>query len=336
MTSTNHYSLRIFYIISSLIYIFTLDANHTFDFKYTQTIQLVNKNVLFATDSGIYIYDKSFSNLENSINYPSDLTINGDADAQKITISKYSDGCVISIVKNYLYFFSKTGDVIYNEKLNDDVTEGEYYSLTPIKNNINDYYYIIGFVNSDKNLSLYYYKININTKSISLIHSYIYIPKQDDNITNTYIKEKGHSCELMYYINQNVLTCFFEIDYPQSISTVSFALSNEIQNLNLDLAFSKHYTSGSVKSSTKNDLTIALICYCGANENVKCFNYSISKNIFGEEKIYSSYCKNTPLGLNINYSPETEEFIISHLTYYPGALNIFKFDKYLKDRKSVV
>ena len=150
MANINHYLFNIFYILLSFPYIFTQEANHTFSFSYPKVIQLTNKNVLFIANSGIYIYDKYLSNLEKNIDYPSDLTIDGEADAQKITISQYSNGYIISIIKNYLYFFSKVGEIIHNEKLNDNITEGEYYSLTPIKNDINDFYYTIGFINSNK------------------------------------------------------------------------------------------------------------------------------------------------------------------------------------------
>lgn len=259
---------------------YNLIEKQEFGFQFFQAVQLINDNILFIAKDGIYIYNYSdFTTPKSKVS----LTLYYEY-RQKITLSQYKDGYIISILINDLYFFSPTGSVIKSVNLkNDIITKSEYYCITAFDIIDNVYYFFISFVNTDYYLSLYYYKIDNSTLEITEVYEYIYKPTSSEGIETT-LGYKTHSCELMIYSKEKVLTCFFEASSSKAISTASFKIvNNAISYLNLK-SFSNTFDNyGPLKSSANTeDFTKTLICICD-QKNLHCLNFDISKNSFQDE-----------------------------------------------------
>ena len=229
-----------FYIIYKILFFLSLiklykcddivyDANKTFDFHFYQTIELINENVLFISDDGIHVYTddfstddltkrKVYSNLLETYFIP------------KVILSKFYDGHVISIINEYLYFFSPEGNILADIHLDSEIYNNyaTSYSLTAFDIIENYYYYYITYVNGNNCLNLYYFRINNNgTQIYTKIYENSYCPKLNEG-GSTYIIEKGHSCELMINnFNEKILACFFVTANPLSISHASFNISSD-------------------------------------------------------------------------------------------------------------
>ena len=304
-------------------------SDYTFDFRFYQTIELINDDVLFISNDGIHVFSGNFS-IDDSTKRKIYTHLLESDYASKVILSKFDDGHIISIINKYLYFFSPDGYRLADVSLDTDIdnNNANSYSLTAFDIIENYYYYYITYVNADNCLNLYYFRINNNgTSTYKKIYENTYCPKSN-GASSTYIKEKGHSCELMFNFNEKILTCFFVIANPLSISHASFNISsdginvidNEINFFDVDSKY------GSVKScSVKDNPNKALICYCASKEYLKCLKYDLIQNSFEDVGGSSSNCDTSYLGITIKYYDEKKEFLVSHLVNSNGYFKLLKY-----------
>ena len=301
-------------------------ANHTFNYQFYQTTQLINEDVLFIASDGIHVYSPNLSIERTDKNVAYEINPNS---APKVTLSKFDDGHIISIINDKLNFFSPEGDLLVEKSLDTYILSdnAEYYTLNAFEINENNYFYYIGYVNSNNLLSLYYFSINNITTDNVKIHSTTYTPKSNTGATTT-ILHKGHSCELMRNSSRKVLTCFFVTKSPASISHASFTISSKgIIAIDEVVQFYRIDKYGSVKSSpVKENPKNALICYCGSDSDFNCLSYNIINNKFNNVVGGSNDCKSSYLGVTINYISKTREFLVSHIVNnVKGRIKILQY-----------
>ena len=174
-------------------------------------------------------------------------------------------------------------------------------------------------------LNIYYYNINIDDNSNNRIDYLQYI--HTDSSYNIY-NNKGVTCELMSPSNsENVLTCFYEVNSPNSLAATSFILDNPISLSNsIPIIYKENGMPGYFKSALNSDKTKALICYSPNGQGGNCIFYNITNNSFSEDKHYFVACQNLPKGLHVDYFEKTKEFIASCSDSGIG-LSIMKFDE---------
>ena len=298
---------------------------NSMNYKYPNCIELNNGNVLIIFAEGIYIYNSELSSEISNIPYESGFSI-GENDLDYITISKFNDGIIISIIKTYLYIFSSSGEYIHHIDLSDDLQGASYYSLIPHKIIENNYYYAIIYIKSSK-LNIYYYYINISDKSNNIIDNLQY-EHTDSSYPSYHIDYTGSTCQLMISSNtENFLTCFYEITWPNALVAISFNLDNPIcQSSNRPIVYKTNESPGYFKSAINSDKTISLICYSKSGQGGRCVSYSIINNSFSEDKQYLNVCQNKPKGLHVDFFDKTKEFIFSCSNSALG-LTIIKFNE---------
>ena len=299
-------------------------AQNTFSHKYPNCIELKNGNVLIVFSDGIYIYNSKLSEELNNISYESDFSLN-ENDNNLVNLSMFDDGLVISIIKTYLYIFSSIGEYIFHFNLTNELQGATYYSLLPHKINENNYYYIITYINSSTKIIIKYYYINLTENTNNLIDSFEY--SHNDSSFKLINNNKGLTCQLMAHPNiENVLSCFYEISFPNHITVSSFLLGDQIRLSNIPIIYLKNDVPGYFKSAITNDKTRAFICYSTNGNHGNCFFYNMANNSFSEERQYFKKCADKPKSIHVDFFIQTKEFIFS--CYDDGTgLTIMKFEE---------
>ena len=107
---------------------------------------------------GVVICDKNITNvIKYSYNFTESEEISTEAKLSKVSISKFDDGYIVSIIIDKLYIFDCNGNLRQRYNTIDD-KDVPYYTLTAHKTDSNSYhYYLFGFVYQNR-LNLYYYK----------------------------------------------------------------------------------------------------------------------------------------------------------------------------------
>ena len=299
------------------------------EYKYPNAIELINGNVLIVFSTGIYVYDSKLTDMIRTIEYESEFSVE-ETDLNLISISKFEDGVIISIIKTYLYIFSPIGEYIYHINLSEDLEGATYYSLVPHKIEDKNYYYAITYMLSSKKLKILYYNINISNnldKGNNLINSLEYSHTDPSYSSYSIYDKKGLTCQLMSPSNgDNVLTCFYEITFPNGIAATSFQLNNPISQSTIKIDYQTNQDPGYFKSATTSDKTKALICYSNNGQGANCLFYNIINKSFSEHKKYFQLCTDEPRSSHVDYFSKTKEFIFS-CSNGGWGLTIMKFDE---------
>ena len=160
------------------------------------------------------------------------------------------------LVKNYLYSFI---DGIY--KCYQPINEIENYiaEVYPFKCNIYCYF-VLGIVDTSKNLILYLYKKSSNSCDSSLV----------DTFTINTIGSDNFSCRIMISSSYGeVLTCFYENNSNEIIAkSLNIDMTNQKIEVILSLYSSKSNNGASIiKTSLSQDETKSFICYINGEKN---------------------------------------------------------------------
>ena len=264
--------------------------------KYPTSYSLPNGKIIIVSDNETNLYSQDLQTHKNIIKFPENLKITSKEEAGKTTIVQYKNNIntILALIKNQLYFISENGDCINQFNLS-TYLNGDYYSLIPVKYENNNYYYIITFRDlSTHSLSLNYFKTNLNdaTPNAERIAQLSYKPICSEG----YEKEidVGSSCNLMKNSqNSEVLTCFYQISYPNEISTTQFTFTESTFTpiTNIQKIYNSDEGCSILKTSISNDQKTAFICYIKYYQDGRCFFYDINNNNFTEDKKYRSSCK---------------------------------------------
>lgn len=316
----NIFSLK---LILFLCYLITTVEEIFFYYDYSKFFELNNGNFLILTENAIYIYD---SKLENKISeLVTGFQIETKEDFNFVTFAQYSKeegGDIIILYKDFIYYFYQENSRYIECQINLE-TGGLYYTLVPYKI-VDKLFFIVGFIDKETKLAINIYEIDVEQNIIILKLSNI--PKfqtySGETSSQTY---NGFSCQMMKSQTYGkVLTCFYVIENYLGISSFnienSLSIIPEISNLNF-----KDRLPGYIFSKLSFDKSRALICYI-SNENVFCNKYDIDKHQLSEEIKYLDSCYMELSNINLFYSKNSEEYILS---CYDSSFNFsfVKFDK---------
>ena len=270
-------------------------------FTYPSSISLSNGNILVIEKNGIYICDSSFKRIVNTIyEFKEEEKIQNINTLSNIII-KDKNNYIACLVNFKLYLFTRVGELL--KSTNRLITEDNpmYVTLAPIFVKSNNYYCVVGYFDSNTQLQLIYFKINLLSEhNFSQIASNTY-PKFKGAFLSwsTYsYKYKGLSCEYMiddYTHEYNYLVCFLLVEDSGDKIVQDFY---EITESKLSDYHKYYYTEIKmnniklIKSITIKDINKALIFYFIENGDM----YDI--------KIYSFYYEYTSTHLDLNYQPE--------------------------------
>mgnify|MGYP006873016883 CR=1 FL=1 len=110
-------------------------------------------------------------------------------EAELTSISQYSDGIIIALVKNILYVLSSSGHYLLQQNLSSILDNGKYFNLIAYKYDLSFYYYIIAYFNNRK-ITIKYCHFSIEN-NISLNNPLSSISYSEETQTGRQIQEYG-------------------------------------------------------------------------------------------------------------------------------------------------
>ena len=203
-------------------------------------------------NKGIHIYNSDLTNEDSTKLIPFDTTFTVASDNSKTTISQFSSadgGDVMVLVLDKMYFLTcegtKEGEVDLSGEIN-----GAHYSLVPYKKVGNELHYIISYVidhEDYKNISIDYFKYNVNTGENERIYSKNFCTKVENRDINP-SSLTGVSCIFLpnSHFSYEIFTCFYSVSFGIEIHAKSFDPENDFEELD---DYSSYYYDESFTSA---------------------------------------------------------------------------------------
>ena len=316
-------SIKLIYLILVLFNIFSIFSSLSFSFP--NAVTLINENYFVIHKYGISICDSSFSKIINNITISTSTElISNENDLYKIDIKMFQDG----------YIFDYNGNKIYtsNSLIPPNV---KHLTLAPYKNDINNYYYLLGYI-YQRALYLYYYKFTpLQNNIIAKIEEFYDRVYYDEY----YINDNGISCQFLdNNKNTSLITCCYQVSYNYNkYLTISiFSINrNEIK-----FESNIHYKWNGIeciKSSSIADHSRAVFCLNTISGVPNCFIYTLTDFYSNNNFLYYYYdtkCSSKTYGFKVEYYKEKEEFAFSCLTQN-GGIEVIIYDKSLTNDKEI-
>jgi hypothetical protein len=301
-------------ILKLLIFVFIFQSNNInslkLNEKYPSSLLLSNGDLFLVTDMGIRLYDSTFTTLKKFYNFDSENRMTTEDEAEKTAIAEYTDGTVITLVKNILYILNSGKTYIKKQDLTTYLENGKSFSLIPYAHDSPNYYYIVSFFD-DGNISIKYFYFTTDT-SLNQNNLKAFLTYQPNSSLGTPTNLRGNaiSCRIMIYNSKDVLTCFYQINSPNELSVSSYYISeNQITEVNIPKIFSPNDEASIIKSVISPDKKTALICYNRYYSYNRCLRYDITTNQFTTEEPYFEACKGRSTGLYVYYFPQKNEYM---------------------------
>ena len=342
---------RITYILA--LFICFIVVKTKISLVYPHGVNLNSGEILIIHKFGIAIYNSDLTSIINQIEiFEGDELIETEEDLSKITLEIFN-GYIFSIIKDKIYIFNEqNGDLMYNgSKIINQDQDAVYYTLAPINiTDNNKYSYIIGYVDSNKLLNLFYYEYDPELNQNQLITS-----KTEFKHENSYtIKNRGMSCLYMkpnsynsrYPNNYGTLVCFYSITLsgtPYLITSFYVINKNDISKDN-KFSSDKYNNRNSIKnisyikSSTDKDKAYSLVCfYDDYNQGTTyCIKYCLTcqSNFYGLVHLITP-CRNKIYSMDVRFFSEKKDVIFSCVGN-EGILQAAIFDSKLNTPNSSI
>ena len=311
-----------FIFIIHFRFINTIEASYSYNnTKYAKAYKLNNGNIVIVGNNGILIYDSTGLNPLYNYSYTLDNSIIIESDSYFTAFAQFSEeynGIVIICVKHIIYILNSDGEFKFNVKLTHYTNNIGFYTIVPYIYENDNYYFILGYINSQKKAFLQYYSFNINNTILTNITDY-----------ELYESDYGLSCQIMnHYQFGNVLTCFYLSNYPEGI----FADSFKIENNKIEKILNASYDDKSfcIQSEISSDRKKAILCYIQDNEyrNGYCAIYDINENKFEKYNRYlTKKCEPDINHITLSYFKETKEYIFTCNNSSNIEINLARFDQ---------
>ena len=311
--STHTFKLLFFFIffqISSSLY-----------FDYPTSIVLNNRNIFVIHRTGVTVCDPSFTEIVNNIySFTSENEqISTEAKLSKVSLSKFDDGYIVSIIIDKIYIFDNEGN--YKNRYDFFTFDEELYFTLAVHKVDNDYhYYLIGYINNCQ-LNLYYYKYdssnNENNIDISLENFSDRLYYTTDRYIPIDILNKGITCQ--FIINKNseeIIMCYYcvYINPDNYVTSIEFYFNGDsLEGKNI--LHNKYSESlECFQSSVNEEHTKSLTCYISSSGSIQCIVYDTFNYIEYDLYVYiSEKCLIKYYGFNVDYFPDTGKFSFSCL-----------------------
>ena len=323
----------IFFIFQAYLRFIYSEILYSYELYYAKIFKLYNGNIVMAGDKGIYTYDNTGTNLLYKYTFD-EVQIDEEQKGYFTTIvqfSKENNGLVIVLVYHILYILNSEGEFLFKYELSQEIKEGnfQYYTIVPYIFEDNEYYFILGYINSKRKPCVTYFSINPKNNQTTIGNSFIFDEGDSKRSGVTY--DYGINCEIMIHEDYGkILICFYQNTYPSSIEIKAFKIDNKmieiIPNINCTLGGSGY----GLKTFASIDKKKSLVCYLNSVNYEKigyCAVYDINKNEFIKYgKYLSQVCGMTNSYLSLDYFQETKEYIFSCVDYNTN-INLIKFDQ---------
>ena len=163
------------FIIINLIKIINLNNIEIIDTKldFTHALSLINGNIFLLHQNGVIVYNHNMTiilhNYEHSF-------ISSENENNLTSIIQCEDGnnqYIIALINNNIHVFTSRGQFLFtlsNGLLEDLSTDIFYisYSFLYYKCEGSIYYFIISYINTEKNIKIIEFTIDMNTKSYNI------------------------------------------------------------------------------------------------------------------------------------------------------------------------
>ena len=263
-----------------------------------QVFYLYNNMYVIIDAQKIYLYTS-----ENRIEFYSfnqNQKITSADESEMISLAKFkdADSVYLTIVKKYIYaYFAATNfGILENEQINNYKSE-----IFPLKYNNNEFYYIVGIVNSEQELVLYLYKNKVSDTKCSLIFTF--------SISN--INSENFSCQLMQSPSfGEVLTCFYENNNNEIVAN---SLTIDTTNSKIESAFNRAKSNNGaniIKSKLSQDETKSYVCYINNDNNCDCLTYMVVTNEWSDYTTYINSCLSKRTTLFLDYYEFSNEYFL--------------------------
>ena len=284
--------------------------------KYPHSLLMHNGNLFIANIEGMFICDINLSQSYKSISYRN-KTVNSEnigVISQKTLIVQFpeTNGNIICLVENTLYFFDSDGNYLFMYFIPDIQSDNDnkiLYNLLTYKKEGDYSHFIIAYILYSK-LYILQYKSS-NSENI-LIYNGNFKPFYFD-FPSIQIQQNGLGCQIMNSQEKGkVLTCCFQTINGKFIIVQSLQIENKYEIIKEDL-YSKvgceqTFVVNSVVSEDEKNL---LTCYHDMESHGFCFVFNIDsneiiRNIPVIEQVTKSYNK-----MKLFYFKETKEIIFA-------------------------
>ena len=295
-----------------LVLIFQSDIINSLNIneKYPSTFLLSNGDLFLVTENGLRIYDSTFTTLQQYYNFDSQHRITSEDEAEKTAIAEYPDGTVIALVNNNLYILNSERSYIKKKDLSSYLTNGKYYNLIAYNHGSLYYYFVIAYYdNGNITLKYFYFSTGIIITLNSPIYTLSYKPTNSQGV-QTGLRNYGLSCGVMIYNENDVITCFYQLNSPDELGVSSYYITTtRFQEVDVQKIFSPNNQASIIKSVMSPDKKKALICYNKDYTFSKCLQYDIVTNQFTSEELYFDTCKGKSIGLYVYYFQQKNEYM---------------------------
>jgi len=297
-----------------------------------KSFSLSNENILLFTEEGIYKYnlDSKSKYLIKSFDFILDSYIIEFTEINKL--SNDEGGYIFCKLHKYIYIISNDGDALIETiTLNDDSSDFSKVSIAPYKLD-NIYYCILVYINSQNNIKIIKYKININ----SPVDNELIIDKINEDNNFGYLD--GISCHLIYssLYQKNILICFATNKNDYLINAIIFDPEDmsilSLKYKNIEINIDSQRSSSFIRSIISYNKEIFFICQDQSAFPLRCQLYDFENNIWSDYINLGSSFLGIQSDFNL-YLTDNNEYIV-FFNYKYNQYNIHNYDKNFKGKCS--
>ena len=215
------YSIKI--LLTVYIFLSPLSTGFNLNFTFPNSITLNNGNIFVIHKYGVSIFNSSCPEIiNNTYVFEDSEIISDEQDLSSVSIKQFEDGYVLCTINNKIYIFDSDGKYEFKGEY---IQTNSYITLATHFIQANRiYYFLIGYISSQK-AYLYYYKYDSTERKIYSNISKIITPNDKSAI-------KGLSCEFMKESSSDRIICMYSTSNKIKILKLRFSNNNSSEKKN--------------------------------------------------------------------------------------------------------
>ena len=296
-------------------------------FVYMKSERIPNFKLIYLSETKYYIINQlniyffEETNCKVQYQFTEEQKFQTEKESKMISLSKtdfQNINCLL-LVKQYIYFFSDSGLISTKslEEIKGFISEIYFY-----KCNSQYCYFIVGFINSDKQINLLLYSFSIDGYNIELI----------TNFTINDVGSNNFFCHLMKSENlkEKYFTCFYQNSDFRKIMANIIYINIETKNITSLMDSSKTIMGAKIiKSVLSKDGKNTYICYINNDNNCDCLTYINDNNEWSNYTAYLNNCLSESTSLFFDYFGITNEYFL-YCYQSSTKINIMKLNDNLE------
>jgi hypothetical protein len=145
-------------------------------FSFFKTIPLLNNKYFIITPDNLIFFNNNYNTNDIKVYFNNEQKTESEDEYEKISYGRFNaeTQAQLLLIKNYIYAISDDGNAYCNHII--DEINGKHSSVIPIQNVGQYSYFIIGMINSNNALSLYFYETLVNGECLA---SYTFTKEYD-------------------------------------------------------------------------------------------------------------------------------------------------------------